>query len=335
MALRAPLTEGDLPAYLAARGLLPEGADVEVRALGGGVSNVVLAARSGAVAVVTKQALPRLRVADEWLATPERVLTEAAALELIGRLTPGRVPRVLDADPAALTITIEHAPDGWTDWKSQLLDGRTDPAVAAELGAVLGAWHGRTWEVGDVAERFGDLTAFEQLRVDPYYRTVQRRRPDLAEAMGGVVERMAAARRCLVHGDFSPKNVLRSSGPDLWVVDAEVTHYGDPGFDTGFLLTHLALKAIHRPAHRKGYEACARAFWSAYAEGPGGRAPLDGTLGHLAALLLSRAHGKSPAEYLDGAGRERASRLGESLLLRPPASLDGVWERIPDGGADN
>ncbi|HYZ01073.1 MAG TPA: phosphotransferase [Candidatus Binatia bacterium] len=355
MAQRAPLTEGDLPAYLAARGLLPEGADVEVRALGGGVSNVVLEARSGPVAVVTKQALPRLRVADEWLATPERVLTEAAALRLTGLLTPGRVPRVLDVDPAALTITIERSPDGWTDWKAQLLAGRVDPGVAAELGAVLGTWHGRTWEAGDVAERFGDLTAFEQLRVDPYYRTVQRRRPELADAMGAVIDRMAGTPRCLVHGDFSPKNVLRgaggtspmrqgaggtspmrqSSGPDLWVVDAEVSHYGDPGFDTGFLLTHLALKSIHRPADRSSYEACALAFWAAYVEGPGGRAPLDATLGHLAALLLSRVHGKSPAEYLDEGGRARAGALGESLLLRPPASLDGVWERIPAGGADN
>lgn len=335
MALRAPLTEGDLPAYLAARGLLPEGAEVEVRPLGGGVSNVVLEARAGRVAVVTKQALPRLRVADEWLAAPERVLTEAAALRLTGRLTPGRVPAVLDVDPEALTITIERAPDGWGDWKAQLLGGKADPGVAGELGAVLGTWHRRTWEAADVAERFGDLTAFDQLRVDPYYRTVQRRRPELADAMAAVIERMAGTRRCLVHGDFSPKNVLLASGPDLWVVDAEVSHYGDPGFDTGFLLTHLALKAIHRPADGPGYEACAHAFWSAYTEGPGGRATLDGTLGHLAGLLLSRAHGKSPAEYLDEAGRARASRLGESLLVRPPGSLDGVWERLRATGADN
>lgn len=335
MALRAPLTEGDLPSYLVARGLLGNAAHVQVRALGGGVSNVVLEARSGPVTVVTKQALPRLRVADEWLAAPERVLTEGAALQLTGRLTPGRVPRVLDLDPEALTITIEHAPEGWTDWKTQLLAGTVEPDVAAVLGAVLGTWHGRTWEAADVAERFGELTVFEQLRVDPYYRTVQRRLPELADAMGVVIDRMAGTRRCLVHGDFSPKNVLLASTEDLWVVDAEVSHYGDPGFDTGFLLTHLVLKAIHRPAGCARYEACARAFWAAYAEGPGGRASLDGTLSHLAALLVSRVHGKSPAEYLDDRGRARAGRLGESLLLRPPRSLDGVWERLRATGVDN
>jgi 5-methylthioribose kinase len=335
MALRAPLTEGDLPPYLAARGLLAPGASAEVRALGGGVSNVVLEARAVDLAVVTKQALPRLRVADEWLATPERVLTEAAALDLAGRLTPGRVPAVLDVDPDALIITIQRAPDGWTDWKQQLLAGRADPDVAATVGGVLGAWHRRTWDAAGVAERFGDLTAFEQLRVDPYYRTVQRRRPEVAEAIGARIQRMAETRRCLVHGDFSPKNVLLADASDLWVVDAEVAHYGDPAFDTGFLLTHLLLKSIHRPAGRTAYERCAQAFWTAYDEAPGGHAPLDDTIGHLAALVLSRVHGKSPAEYLDGDGRARAHELGESLLLRPAGSLDEVWERLGPPGADN
>ena len=46
--------------------------------------------------------------------------------------------------------------------------------------------------------------------------------------------------------------IVACAGP---ATAAEVTHYGDPGFDTGFLLTHLALKAIHRPEHRDGGEA--------------------------------------------------------------------------------
>jgi hypothetical protein len=129
--------------------------------------------------------------------------------------------------------------------------------------------------------------------------------------------------------------VLLAGPADLWVVDAEVSHYGDPGFDTGFLLTHLLLKAIHRPGARDAYEACAHAFWTAYAEGPGGRASLVDTLGHAAALLLSRVHGKSPAEYLTEGGRARAGALGEDLLLRPPATLAEAWERMRASGADN
>jgi 5-methylthioribose kinase len=323
----AALAPDALGAYLVRRGVVEAGTPVSAVPLGGGVSNVVLAARFRGRAVVVKQSLPRLRVADEWLAKRERVLTEAAALRLMAALTPGRVPDVLDVDGETFTIVIAHAADGWWDWKARLLAGDADPAVARELGRVLGAWHRATWDDAGVARRFGDLEAFEQLRVDPYYRTLARRCPNLAGAVASRIARMEGSRRCLVHGDFSPKNVLlgpvREDG--LWVVDAEVAHFGDPAFDSGFMLNHLMLKALHRPADRDRHRACALAFWDAYR---GSGAGPDDTLGHLACLMLSRVHGKSPAEYLDQRGRERASGLGRSLLLRPPGSLDDAWDRL-------
>lgn len=327
MSVPDALTVGALEAYLERRRLVEPGAPVSARPLGGGVSNVVLAARFGDEAVVVKQSLPRLRVRDEWLAKQERILTEAEALRLQRKLTPGRVPDVLDVDPEMLAITIVHAPDGWTDWKARLLVGDAHPPVGAELGRVLGAWHTGTWEDAQVAARFGDTEAFEQLRVDPYYRTLARRCPDLDGAVAARIDRMNTSRRCLVHGDFSPKNVLlgRVVEEGLWVIDAEVAHFGDPAFDTGFMLNHLMLKAVHRPSDRDGYRACARAFWDAY-QGHG--ASVADTLGHLACLMLSRVHGKSPVEYLDERGRQRADRLGRDLLLRPPHSMDEAWERL-------
>ncbi|MBO0709523.1 MAG: hypothetical protein J2P44_14265, partial [Candidatus Dormibacteraeota bacterium] len=89
------LTTDNLAGYLMSRGLAPGGVQW-CRSLGGGVSNVVLAAGVGDRAVVVKQSLARLRVQDEWIAKRERVLTEARALELQGKLTPGCVPEVLD-----------------------------------------------------------------------------------------------------------------------------------------------------------------------------------------------------------------------------------------------
>ena len=321
------LTVDGLQGYLVERGLaLPE-SRVAVQLLGGGVSNVVLAARFDESTVVVKQSLPRLRVPDEWLAKRERVLTEAAALRLQAKLTPGRVPPVLDIDPDAFAITIAQAPDGWADWKKLLLTGVAAPWVASELGRVLGIWHRETWDDDEVAERFDDLEAFEQLRVDPYYGTLARRCPELASAVAERIDRMERSRHCLVHGDFSPKNVLLSLmvGEGLWVVDAEVAHFGDPAFDSGFMLNHLMLKALHRPAHRDRYRACAVAFWDAYR---GHGAGVDDTLGHLACLMLSRVHGKSPIEYLDRDGRARANRLGRSLLIDRPGSLNEAWERL-------
>ena len=334
------LTTDNLAGYLESRGLADQGVDW-CRSLGGGVSNVVLAAGVGSRAVVVKQSLARLRVQDEWLAKRERVLTEARALQLQAKLTPGRVPTVLDVDPQRFALTITHAPDGWSDWKGCLLRGEADPAVAAEVGRTLGVWHRSTEDDPQVARDFADWEAFEQLRVDPYYRTLARRCPELAPPVLARIGRMEASRRCLVHGDFSPKNVLvrRSPpafrpdlqpGPDgLWVVDAEVAHFGDPAFDAGFMLNHLLLKAIHRPSARPAYRGCARSFWRAYEEHGNSAGGAD-TLGHLACLMLSRVHGKSPAEYLDERGRALADRLGRRLLFAPPESVGQAWDALEE-----
>jgi len=308
--------------YLVARGLVDADWSLRVEPLGGGVSNVVLAVTGPGVRVVVKQALPELAVADHWRAKRERALTEAAAIEVCRRLMPGCAPRLLDVDPEACALVVELAPDGWHPWKDDLLAGRADPDVARWLGATLRAWHDGTRDEAS-RERFDDAEAFEQLRVDPYYRTVMRRLPDLAGLVGPFVERMEATRSCLVHGDYSPKNVLVSDG-EAWVIDFEVAHTGDPAFDLAFMLNHLMLKAIHAPASRHGFVACAQAFWDAYGE-------LDDpgyVLGHVGCLMVARVDGKSPAEYLTDAGREHARSSGTSLLRKGPDALDDAWALI-------
>lgn len=301
------LEEATVADYLRGRGVLRDPGSARVTTLAGGVSNEVVLVEAGDLRVVVKQSLPRLRVEQEWLAKRERILTEAAALELVGSLTPGIAPRVIDLDENALALTIEAAPSHWRTWKEELLAGDADPAVAAGLGEVLGTWHRETTASPSMRERFGDREAFEQLRVDPFYRTVQRVHPELAAPIGELIDAMLARRVCFVHADFSPKNVLVGDG-SFWVIDPETAHTGDPGFDVGFLLTHLALKTAHRPASTDDFAACARAFLEAY-----GLPPADTGM-HVACLLLARVDGKSPAAYLTPAERERVRTLAATLV---------------------
>ena len=313
------LTVETVGGYLESRGIAPV---TEAAELGGGVSNVVLAVRSDGRDLVVKQSLPRLRVAQEWHAKRERVLTEARALTLAAELTPAHVPAVVDVDPVRYAVVIERAPRSWSPWKDRLLAGEANPSIGGGLGEVLAAWHASTSGDDRMREAFGDHEAFDQLRVDPFYRTVARRWPDLAPAIARYVDAMLSRRTCLVHGDYSPKNVLVGDG--LWVVDFEVAHAGDPSFDIAFMLTHLFLKSIHRPGEAGAYLACAGAFVDAYREGAG---PLDlrYVLGHVGCLALARVDGKSPVEYLDGRGRERARAAGRELLAQTPRSLDEAW----------
>lgn len=319
------LDTGTVVGYLSRRGSLPDG-PVRAEMLGGGVSNVVLAAGGGERAVVVKQALGRLRVAEEWYAPEERAMIEADALEFVGRITPGRVPRVIDRDARRHTLTIARAPAGWQDWKTLLLQGRADPTVAAELGVTLGSWHRRTTGVALPGSLEG-TEHFEQLRLSPYYRSVAQKAPELSGRVLGLADQLLVRRVCLVHGDFSPKNVLVGPGGP-WVIDFEVAHRGDPAFDVAFLLCHLTLKSLHLPEKAAGFDACAAEFIRAYQAAAGRPEPrLPYVLEHVGCLLLARVKGKSPAEYLTPSERAAAWRLGMDLLEAPAATLEQLRDR--------
>jgi 5-methylthioribose kinase len=287
--------------------------ELDIEELTGGVACAVFAVRGEGKCVVAKQALERFRVADEWLVPPERAAAEARALELMARLAPSSVPRLLDSDPDAFALVMEEAPGDWRPWKSLLLEGTADPGVAAWLGALLAVLHSAD---GDI----GSAESFEAQRVDPYLRTIQQRHPELADRIGAYVERLLDTTECVVHGDYSPKNVLVGND-GLWVIDWEVVHRGDPTFDLAFMLNHLLLKSIHRPQAREGYEACGQAFLDAY----GQEVDMPYMLGLVGCLMLARVDGKSPAEYLTESEREHARTAGIALLTDPPGSLQEAW----------
>jgi aminoglycoside phosphotransferase (APT) family kinase protein len=126
----------------------------------------------------------------------------------------------------------------------------------------------------------------------------------------------------LVHGDYSPKNVLVHDGR-LVLLDFEVIHWGDPAFDVGFALTHLLSKAHHRPALRPAFLDAARTFWRAYRDA-GGFADEERAVRHTLACLLARAVGRSPLEYLDAEERSHQRRAVGELLPAPPDSIDDL-----------
>lgn len=326
------LDERTVLPYLAARGVI-DPSRARARQLGGGVSNVVLAVDDGRRRLVLKQARGRLQVAEEWYAPRERVLREAEGLAVLGGIDPCAVPEIVDLDAEALTLTIQRAPEDWTDWKLLLLGGSVEPAIAARLGGVLARMQRST--VGGAllsADLADDVETFEVMRLAPYHRTVAQRNPELAAEVLAVVERMRATRSCLVHGDFSPKNVLVGRDHQCWVIDFEVAHLGDPTFDPAFLVSHLLLKALHRSGSRDQYAAASAAFFGALAA-EGVTYDVEHLSRQIGCLMLARVDGKSPAEYLRTAERRRAHELGSSLLTTPVATTADLWIRLEEASA--
>ncbi|MFC6734217.1 phosphotransferase family protein [Haladaptatus sp. DYSN1] len=331
---RTTLSPKTAVSYLRRHDVLTDGEDATAESLGGGVSNAVVKVEAGDEAYVLKQPHPNLAVEDDWPADVSRVHNEAAAARAYdsilanGAVAGLRVPGVATESHDDHIIVIDCAPDGATMWKTDLLAGTVDASVAHRLGQFLGTAHRVAAGRPDIRERFADKTPFDQLRVDPYHRTTAKHHPELEAPILAEAERVLAADRTLVHGDFSPKNVLVNPGTDaLWVLDFEVAHWGDPAFDTGFMLNHLCIKAVHVASHREEFLDAALAFWEAYTDAAGWDVERD-TTAELAVLMLARVDGKSPVEYTDAETEATLRRIATRALREPVERVPAFVELV-------
>jgi 5-methylthioribose kinase len=310
------LTSENALKYLRSQGWIgPEPAHVE--ALGGGVSNAVLRVCVPGHDFVLKQSRPQLRTRDAWFSDLDRVYREQEVMQLLYPLLPPlTVPEVLFADRTNYVFAMSHAPKGARPWKDDLLAGMTEASIAEQAGLVLGRMHQATAD-SDAARRFADPTVFVQLRVDPFYRRVQERRPEVAAEIGKLVEQMLSRQEALCHGDYTPKNILVHVA-GFTLVDYETAYFGDPSMDLGLFLSHLILKALRNPALRRNYFGLTQAFWQSYKKEVSFRPIAELTargIQHCAACLLARIDGTSPVDYLpEEPKREAVRRVARCLL---------------------
>jgi 5-methylthioribose kinase len=329
------LTSENIVQYLRQTQRVPEGIPIAVRELSGGVSNVVLRIDvAGRPPIVIKQCRERLRVAMDWRAGLDRIWAERATLDVLGAILPrGAVPEVLFEDRPEYLFAMSCAPDDSATWKTHLMNGRVDPEIALRLGTILAAIHADAHGHSALRETLADISLFDELRIDPYYRTIARAHPAIAPQIDALIAAMerSESQRTLVLGDFSPKNILIHSR-GLILLDFECAHAGDATFDLGFFLSHLVLKSLHlgrqSAAMKRRCVDLSLAFWAAYLERiEQGSWRVDGliprSIEHASACLLARVDGKSPVEYLDPATQNSVRRLAiEALQTRPESWAD-------------
>jgi aminoglycoside phosphotransferase (APT) family kinase protein len=323
------LSPANLKDFLVGAGLVGADSTAVIEELGGGVSNLVFRVSGPEGCLVVKQSLPKLRVRADWPFDQKRTLVERDCLTLLGRLVPGAVPAMLYCDEAAFALVLSCAPAGGVLWKDELLRGEADPAAAGWAGELLGRIHRLAAGDPEARERFADQTVLVQGRTDPYHVAAAALHPELAPAIEAELERLLSTRRTLVLGDYSPKNIFVY--PDrVLAIDFEVAHWGDPGFDVAFCLTHLTLKAMRLGAVAGPYLVAADRFWQEYrAQGADRLCDEEGLVRELGCLLLARIDGKSPVEYIeDDATKDAVRALAAELLTAPrrtvPEALDTV-----------
>jgi aminoglycoside phosphotransferase (APT) family kinase protein len=292
--------------------------------LTGGVSSIIALAHTARGPLCVKRALPKLKVRADWFAPVERNRAEVAWMRIAGRVVPQAVPTILGEDEQSMAFAMEWLdPNRYPVWKTQLRDGTAKVTTAHAVGAILGAVHRATAGDSSVARDFAHDESFYAIRLEPYLEASARAHPDRAADLRTLIAVTAAAKRTLVHGDVSPKNILVGpEGPVL--LDAECAWYGDPAFDLAFCLNHLLLKCRWRPASAEAFLACFDALAAAYLAQVDWEPceAIEQRSAHLlAGLMLGRVDGKSPVEYLTRADRDRVRRFALLHIAEPVSEL--------------
>lgn len=316
--------DDQLIAYLIHRGQVTPDEQIQIAHLSGGVSNkTVWVGRESGEAWVIKQALPKLRVQTDWFSDPKRIHREALGLTWLKRYTPpDTVPGLIFEDQASSILAMAAVPQPHDNWKPLLLAGEVDFDLVQQFAEILGGIHRGTYEARVETETvFADQSFFESLRLEPYYQYTAAKHPSLEGFYKDLIMASRAHRVTIVHGDYSPKNILVYQNR-LVLLDYEVIHFGDPAFDIGFSLTHLLSKAHHVAQERVAFADAARFYWQVYSETVGSVPWLTDfeprAVRHTLACLLARVDGRSPLEYLSEEERDRQRAVVINLIAHPP-----------------
>lgn len=322
----------DIMADLARAGLIEDMATARAEPLTGGVSSDIHLVRHSGGALVIKRALAKLRVADDWHADVSRNDFEQKYMRYVSAILPGAVPAILHSNTDLGYFAMEYLEGEWRTWKDVLFRGDFALVDAARAGGMLGAIHQASHGDAVAARDFATDDNFHQLRLESYLLTTGSRHPALRDVFFAEADRLAATHEALVHGDFSPKNILIGKGR-MVLLDCEVAWYGDPVFDLAFLLNHFFLKTLHHAPVPKDLGGMVAAFLAAYAQAyrHGHHAALETRLVRLLPmLLLARVDGKSPAEYLTPAHKILIRGFAPEVIVHSPGSmrdLVALWQR--------
>ena len=139
-----------------------------------------------------------------------RNVYEARWMRRANAAVPGAAPGLLGQDEATGTLAMHYLPpDIYPLWKNQLRDGHADPEFAAHVARSLVRIHSATAADTSIAADFPTDDIFFDIRLEPYLVATARAHPDRAGALHALVAATQANKHALVHGDVSPKNILR------------------------------------------------------------------------------------------------------------------------------
>lgn len=227
---------------------------------GEGNMNLTLRVTIGARTLILKQSRPWVEKYDHIAAPWDRANVEAgfyhraATIDLVA----SRMPRLLGSDRGSCTIAIEDLGVA-RDFFGVYADAPLTRDTLITLSHWLRVLHDATRDRPDSALANRDMRALNHAHIfdiplrDPPPLDLDNVSPGLALAASRLREhdpyrsRVAAAARrylqdgpVLLHGDFFPGSWI-STARGVFIIDPEFCFFGDPEFDLGVSIAHLAL----------------------------------------------------------------------------------------------
>ncbi|MEA5027404.1 MAG: aminoglycoside phosphotransferase family protein [Sphaerochaeta associata] len=313
--------KNQLESYLLAKKLIDPADGYSITYCSGGVSGTVAFVMAGSSPMIIKQALAQLKVKETWLCDPNRMNIEQLSNQVYYEYVPTAVPKVYFYDEENYIYGREAAPESCTMWKSDLLSGLLDFEVARKSIEALAIVHDACSRDIEVAKTFEDKDVFYNLRISPYIEFTVAKYPQLQAYAQPIIDELMQSSITLVHGDFSPKNILVQDR-EIFILDFEVAHYGHPCFDLAFFANHFILKAVKTKAYCAAYlnmlEYMLTIYFSRCAFMD--KKTLELSFIKLLALMqLARVDGKSPAESItSNEDKDLVRTIAFSLIEKQP-----------------
>ena len=305
---------------------------IHIRKLEGGVSSDVYKVQTNSKTYCIKRSLPKLRVMKEWFADTKRLRYEYLWLKHCKKIIPNSIPNIYQFSTKQNFLILEYLSEkNYTTLKSKLLKKDIDIYVINKISKNLFKIHNKSTGKFVKKKFINNSKNFYDLRLDAYFNEVGRVYPHLKKIIKNIIKNYKKYSSTLVHGDFSPKNILIFN-KNIKYIDAETCNFGDPVFDVVYFGNHLLLKSIHIPDKKNKFIQSYENFFNTYLKSiklSQRKNFIDRCITMVPIMLLARIDGKSPVEYITKKNIKNKIRLlSFNLINDPPKSLEYLIKMI-------
>jgi len=291
---------------------------IQYKKLTGGVSSEVYHVKTYKNNYCIKRSLKRLLVKKKWIANTNRIKFEYLWLKHCQNILKRNIPNTYEFNNKKKYIVMEYLKTSQYKTLKQLyfnkiININTIRSISKHLYKI----HSNSSNYKTKKTFEGNYKNFYDLRLDPYFNEVGRVYPKYKGYIKKINENYIKHSNTLVHGDFSPKNILVGKNKIIYL-DAECCNFGDPVFDLVFFTNHLLIKSIFFKDKSQEFIKLYISFYKEYLSNLSTKnfnSYIDRIIKMTPIMLLSRVDGKSPVEYINKVKIKNIIRKKSFLLL--------------------